>query len=107
MKAIFAGDGIEFRARFFSGNSKALVAPASAWWRLECETTGTVLQDWTAAEVTGTDDPSVLIEVDGALNALCGDDKMETKRLLVSADRGTARQASEEFRYNVRMLARR
>jgi hypothetical protein len=113
MKTIYEGDGIEFKARFFSGNVKALVLPASAEWRLECDTTGTLLQDWTAATIVSdvvegvVNEAYAQIDVDGSLNALCGSSKTETKRLLVSADRGTARQASEEFTYNVRMLARR
>jgi hypothetical protein len=113
MKTIYAGDGIEFKARFFSGNVKALVIPGKAEWRLECDTTGTLLQDWTEATLVTDVVEGVIneayaqIDVDGSLNALCGDGKQETKRLLVSADRGTARQASEEFSYNVRMLAKR
>ena len=106
MKTIFSGDGIEFRVRCFAGNDKTMVTPGSLQWRLECDTTGAVLQDWTTvATETINGDVSALIEVDGALNVTRGA-ATETKRLLVSADRGQPRQASEELRYNVKGLAR-
>jgi hypothetical protein len=112
MKQIYAGDGLEHRFRFYSDPGNAIVSPGSVSWRLECETTGKVLQDWTAATmVADYSDGGQLIDayapldLDGTLNMMQTQRPSEVKRLLVAADRGGPRQASAEFRYTVKKLA--
>ena len=97
--------GIEGRFAFESVTGEAAL-PASAHWRLTCETTGRVLQDWTAAALATQSTGGVLtrvsvtVEVPGSVNTLCdASNQRETKTLTVVADKDTDREYSEDFSY--------
>lgn len=103
--------GVEFDARFFATGDSPTV-PTSAHWRLDCETTGTAVVDWTAVTpVVEMDDLGniascyVRIEIAGASNAILdAANRRETKSLLVVADKDLPREYSTLYQYSVRNL---
>ena len=97
--------GIEGNFAFESVTGEAAL-PGSAHWRLTCETTGRVLQDWTAASIAtetsggAVTRVSVTVEVPGSVNVLSdSSNSRETKTLTICADKDTDREYSEDFQY--------
>lgn len=100
--------GIELNAEFQSIEGAAAL-PSTAHWRLTCETTGRVLQDWTTAalstETSGgsVTRVSVTVEIPGTLTALCdASSQRELKVCTIVADKDTAREYSEDFPFYVK-----
>ena len=94
--------GVEFTAEPEDWQGGAAL-PTTLHWKLSCDTTSKVLQDWTSL-TTGT---SVTIEIPGSLNKIQDrSNQRETKVLLVVADKDTDREYSEEFPYYVKRTAR-
>jgi hypothetical protein len=110
MKSIWQGTGLEAQAFFEDEGSKEPVLPSTAHWRLYCETTQQALSDFTASTVTQVQDSfgnvsahTITIDVPGTLNAIQNTrNATEVKALTVVADKDTAREYSEVFRYVVR-----
>lgn len=110
MRVLNEKSGLEHRAHF-SDTFGAPTIPATVHWRLDCQTTGTVLQDWTevtpvtVSDETGITDVYALIEIPGALNAIQSDSNpRELKTLLVVAAKDQPSEYSEVLSYYVRNL---
>jgi len=103
--------GLEYDARFFD-SAKRPALPATAHWRLDCETTGRVLQDWTELAVQSSTGATglvtsvfALIEIDGSLNAIQSNkNARELKTLLIVANKDLPREYSVNppYQYYVR-----
>ncbi len=103
-------NGFELRADF-TDEFDAPTIPPSIHWRLDCETTGTVLQDFVEVapviEVSeaGIVEAYAIIDVDSQLNAIQkNNNKQELKTLLVVSGLNTAREFSEPYQYYVKNL---
>ena len=102
--------GVEVTAEFKS--LAAPVNPGTVHWRLNCETTKKLLQDWT--EVIADVETSVggvvtsstaRIAVDGSLNVIQSDkNKMEKKVMLVVAAKDLPGEYSQTYEYYIRNL---
>lgn len=102
--------GVEFEASFFDADGNP-TPPGAVMWRLDCETSQTVLRDFTSVdwvESVGPDGQPIytaLIEVPGSLNAIQKNgNAQELKKLLVVANKDQDDEYSEEYRYTVRNL---
>lgn len=102
--------GVEFVATFFDAHQQPTL-PSVVEWRLDCDATGTVLQDYTSVAVTsvvGTDGATLYqssITVPGPLNAIQKQSNtQEVKKLLVVANRDQDGEVSKEYSYIVRNL---
>ena len=102
--------GVEFRVHF-TDSYDAPTIPETAHWRLDCEETGTVLQDWTVATVTtesdetGIVDVYATIEIPSSLNAIQrSNSTKELKTLLVVANKDQSSEFSETLQYYVKNL---
>lgn len=100
--------GVEFTAAFEDVQGTPVI-PATAHWRLSCETTGRVMQDWTAVTpnlVTGAVVQADIV-VSGVLMTLCeSQNQRELKSLLIVADKDGEREYSEEYQFYVRRVRR-
>lgn len=100
---------VEVEATFLDAFGRP-TSPATVHWRLNCETTGKVLQDWTAASVstdaeTGRARYYLELEIPGALNAMQNPrSTRETKALIIVANKDAAGEFSQDYRYMVRNL---
>jgi hypothetical protein len=99
--------GHEFSVEFKDADGVP-TQPTTAHWRLDCETTRKALQDDTALTViASTDDNGIThyratVEVPGSLNAIQNNrNAREMKKLLVIADKDSAREYSLEVTYAV------
>lgn len=99
--------GVEFTA-VFEDEQGTPALPASVHWRLTCETTGRVMQDWTeAAAVNGGTSVTADIELSGPVLTLCeSQNQRELKSLLIVADKDGEREYSEEYQFYVRKVRR-
>ena len=100
--------GLELNAEFQSIEGAAAL-PSTAHWRLTCETSGRVLQDWTAATLSAETTAgtvtrvSVTVEIPGSLTALCDpSSQRELKLCTIVADKDGPREYSEDFPFYVR-----
>ena len=108
MKTVNERTGIELTVSFFDREETPAI-PVTAHWRLDCVTTGKVLQDWTEfAPIVNYDDLGNLssvnaeVEVDAALNVIQKDqNKREVKELTVSAALDTPREYAASVQYTV------
>ena len=103
-------NGVEFKAHFADAYDTPTI-PSTVHWRLDCETTNTVLQgDTEIAAETLSDESGVVdvfasIEVPGALNAIQNNrNAKELKTLLVIADKGMSSEYSQTYQYYVKNL---
>lgn len=104
--------GLEFEARFGSADGAPSI-PLTAHWRLRCVTNDVTLKDWTEAtpETLVGDSGAivgvrVVIDVDGALNALVDRTRRrETREVQVVAAKDTPREYSETLQYGVVALS--
>ena len=103
--------GLEATVRFYDHEDVAAV-PATVHWRLDCVTTGEVLQDWTEETPEATYDELgnvidcwVTVEIDGALNAIQERrNTKEVKAFQVVAAKDTPREYSYVHEYAVKRL---
>lgn len=102
--------GVEIEAAFFDAAGNP-TQPNTVYWRLDCETTNTVLQDFT--ELTVSAEPAAdgsycycaQIDIAGSLNAIQKNKHaQEQKKLLVVANKDAAGEFSQEYRYVVKNL---
>lgn len=107
MDVVKERSGLEFRAEFHDAFNAPTV-PVSVHWRLDCETTGNAIVDWT--EVTpditlteqGITDVFVTINVPSLANAMQkSTNQRELKTLLVVAAKDTDRELPETYQYYV------
>ena len=103
------GDGVELRVRLFDASKVRPAVPATVHWRLDCDTTGRQLQDWTdlivetVTGISGLAQVYVDVDVDGQLNDIQQNgNSSEQKTVQVVADKDTPRQFSGLFTYRVR-----
>ena len=84
--------------------------PLNAYWRLDCAATGKALQDWTVITPTLTNESGITevlasIEIPGSLNAIQRNgNRQEQKTLLVTCNKDTPTEFSQEITYYVRNL---
>jgi hypothetical protein len=102
--------GIEPRITFADRDNRPAL-PTSAHWRLDCETTGTALQEWVditdllvARQARGEDGPLAHvyadIEIAASLNRIIHDrNRRELKKLYVVANKDTDRAFSVTVKY--------
>jgi len=108
MRTVNERNGLEFTAKFYD-HENAPAVPASVHWRVDCQTTGTVLKDWTEETPVATYDEfgdpvevSVLVELAASINAIQEDrNSREIKELTISAGKGSDREFSETITYIV------
>lgn len=109
MDVINERSGVEFTAHFEDAAGNPTVPP-SVHWRLDCESTGKVLQSDTAIDpVTVTDESGIVdcyvtVNIPGSLNTIQGGDWRELKTLLVIAAKDTDGEYSQEYQYYVRNI---
>ena len=103
-------DTVEVEAVFADVNRNASM-PTTVHWRLDCETTGRVLRDWTTVEpvstVNAAGEPvvSVTFDIDGSLNAIQSNrNARELKKVLIVADKDLPGTFSKEVPYYVMNL---
>lgn len=91
-------EGSSFTATAYFRNADAAEAPTTAKFRLDCLTTGKVLQDWT----TLTPAASISISITATHNAIQNQsNRFEKKQLTVSSNHGTATQHRETAQWMV------
>jgi hypothetical protein len=97
--------GVEVIADF-SDSFGLPTIPPTAHWRLDCDTTGVVLQDSTEVTPTAVTDETGLsrvyatVNVPGSLNAIQNNrNSREKKTLWIIAAMGTDREFSEVYEY--------
>lgn len=102
--------GVEFTAHF-SDTLNTPTIPSTVHWRLDCETNGTVIRDWTEVTPTvvtdesGITDVTADIAVPGSLNAIqSSKNARELKTLLVVAAKDTDSEFSQTYQYYVKNL---
>ena len=108
MKTVSERNGLEFTAKFFDHENQPAV-PATVHWRLDCQTTGANLVDWTEETPVATYDDfgdavdvSVEVEIPASANAIQQDsNRREIKELTVTAGKDTDREYSETITYVV------
>jgi hypothetical protein len=105
MDALNERAGVELQTDFADSFNQPTV-PVSVHWRLDCETTGNVLRDWTEITPTVETDESGLskvyatIDIPGSLNAIQSNrNYREKKTLWVVAGKDTEREYSETYEY--------
>lgn len=110
MDVINERSGVEFTAHFADARDIPTV-PVTVHWRLDCESTGTVLQpDTEVTPVTVTDESGIVdvyvtINVPGSLNTIQGNGNWrELKTLLVIAAKDTDGEYSQEYQYYVKNI---
>jgi len=96
----------------WKGDEEEPITPGTAHWRLDCSTTGNLIQDWTPVAVIEVyDDFGVitqsysLINIPAELNVMqdrCN--VRELKRLLVAADLDTSSEFKKQASYYVNNL---
>lgn len=78
-------EGSSFTAIAYFRSGKSSATPSTAKYRIDCLTSGTILQDWT----TLTPATSVNISVTSTHNAIQhGSNRIEKKQLTIAADPG-------------------
>lgn len=83
------GSAFTATAYFRTRSTSAAVTPTSAKYRIDCLTTGTVLQDWTTVSAAS----NVSISVTATHNAIQdASNHFERKQLVVESDAGLATQ---------------
>jgi hypothetical protein len=104
--------GIEFEA-WFETEPGVPTVPSSVHWKLLDVNTDTTLQDWTAvvavieSDETGITGVRSTIDVSGQLNVMTDTSKTrELKRVLIVADKDSAREYSQERDYYVKKVGR-
>jgi hypothetical protein len=102
--------GMEVTAHFL-GSEGTPAIPTTVHWRLDNETTGAVVQDWTAVTTTTTATDALVatdcyaeIVIAGSLHSCASGRRMEQYTLLVCADKDLTGELSETFSYQVRNL---
>jgi hypothetical protein len=103
--------GVEYRVHLFDEFNLPAI-PETVHWRLDCETTGTQLADWTlvtpetvARVGGGYKEVYVDIEIAGPLNAIQKDrNKRELKKLWVVCNKDQAREFNRDTQYEIRNL---
>ena len=110
MLVINEKSGREFTAAFFDAGYNASL-PATVHYWLDCETTGTVLIDWTAitpemgVDANGSDIATATIVIPGSASAIQkSTNRQELKTLLVVSDKDTDGEFSQTYQYYVRNL---
>ena len=74
------------------------VTPNAVQYKVDCETTQTMVLDWTALAASSTVD----VIIPSALNAIINDaNPYETKRVTVIANYGTTERLSKRYLYDV------
>jgi len=102
--------GLEAQARFRSSTQEPSL-PSTVHWRLNCATTGALLQDWTAltpiqqSDGFNLTDVYVDITIPGSLNVIQSEsNSRELKTILVVSNKDLDSEMSEEFSYYVRNI---
>ena len=100
--------GIELNAEFQNVEGAAAL-PTTAHWRLTCDASGRVLQDWTTASIATETTAgvvtrvSVTVEIPGSLTALSDPtNQRELKICTIVADKDADREYSEDFPFYVK-----
>lgn len=103
-------NGVEIRFHF-SDAADSPTIPATVHWRLDCETTGRVIQGDTEVtpvpvlDETGLIDCYVTVEVPGSLNAIQSNgNARELKTLLVIANKDQDGEYSQAYQYYIKNL---
>lgn len=105
--------GVELTARYF--NQSGPTVPVTAHWRLDCQTTGQLLQDWTEVSVVVENGPTGLpvnvysdIDISSTLNRILRNSNgRETKVVTVSAGKDTDREFNVEYPYVIKNIRSR
>ena len=91
-------EGTSFNATAYFRSGDAASAPTTASYRLDCLSTGTVLQDWTSL----TPAVSITIPITATNNAIQDNsNRYEKKQLTVAANPDTATQEREYVTYKI------
>ena len=121
MKKVFnEHDGAELEVRFKGtspdGVPGAPAVPQTAYWRLDCATTGQSLREWTAVtpvvvmDETGTSVAKcyVRIDVPSELNVIQNArNSREDKVLMVAADKDAPREKNDQLVYSIKNTRQR
>ena len=111
MKTINELSSFDYPVRFYDEEDQPF-SPTTVHWRVYCETTDTVVQDWTAAtSVAETDEVGNVtayradITVTGPMNALQKpNNAKELRHLLVVSNKDEDDELSQDFPYTVRKV---
>lgn len=100
MLTITEGSRLPATFRLFDGNSAPAI-PITLRYRIDCESTGKVLRDWTtvtAAQLTSLIIPASFNAIQNRANAF------ELKTLTVEADAGTDNAYTDDVTWRVRNM---
>ena len=100
--------GYEIHASFRAHGRPTVPSSSTAHWKLTCNETNAVLQDWTAVTVQQNldgitlEDCYVLVEVPGTLLTMQTTlRERERKTVTVAADKGTAREFNKDYPFDI------
>lgn len=94
-------EGSSFNATAYFRSAGSASAPSTAKYRVDCKTTGKVLQDWTSL----TPAVSISIPITATFNAIQGQsNRIEKKQLIVASDPDAATQTRAIRTWNVSNL---
>lgn len=95
------GDNFTIKAYFRDRDSNTADAPSTVHYRIDCMTTGEVVQDW----ATVSAGESVAIALASDFNAIINSkNKSEIKRIIVVGDKDSTFQASAKANWTVKSL---